>query len=249
MRAKYHNHNSHTGPQQILRSGRHSHRHKNRETNCRGLLATIPRSVEDSPTRSRRALLALTGSSRRRRREACRLPLIHAVRGLVQDERPDLRRKSMDLFSKSYSVNHARSALLRPAQLHLLALCASVSSSCSSCSASWRRTIAASSRALFVAPVPRSMPRRALAQRAAPTQTTTADACAAALAPLSAAQGPPTVRALPYSQRPIIGSARSGRLSNELQHHATASLHGRPAAAATGIHDVHQLRLSKAPTN
>ena len=53
-----------------------------------------------------RPLLLLRVSSRGRRREACR--------GLVQDERPDLRRESNVLFSKSYSA----AALLRPAQLH-----------------------------------------------------------------------------------------------------------------------------------
>ena len=101
MRAKYHDHSSHTRQQQMPRSHRHSHRHKNKETNCRGLLAT---TVEQLHTRSRRALLAITGSPRGRHREACRLKLVHAVRGLVEDKRLDIRRESTVLFSKSYSV-------------------------------------------------------------------------------------------------------------------------------------------------
>ena len=65
---------------------------------------TPRQAAPDTPTRTWRALLALTGSSRGRRREACRLKLVQAVRGLVQDDRPDLRREITVLFSKSYSV-------------------------------------------------------------------------------------------------------------------------------------------------
>ena len=45
-----HDHSSHTRPKQIPGSRRHSHRHKNRKTNCHGLLATTPRSVEQLQT-------------------------------------------------------------------------------------------------------------------------------------------------------------------------------------------------------
>ena len=104
----------------MLRSRRYVRRHNNRETNCRGLLATSPRSVEQLQT-LRLAhggpflLLQIRHAEDAGKRAASRWStLVHAVRGLVQDERPDLRRESAVLFSKSYCVTTRDSRCFDP---------------------------------------------------------------------------------------------------------------------------------------
>ena len=145
MRAKYHDHSSHTGLQQMPRSHRHSHRHK---TERRTAVACWP--LFHAPSSSSRlsdslseALLALTGSWGGRRREARRLALVHAVRWSKTNVLTFAARVPSSSASRAQQPRAMRAASTRTAS-SLIALSVSfvrwyhkaVSPSCLSCSAS-----------------------------------------------------------------------------------------------------------------